>query len=401
MSNASAAVFDSGTYVWPSDQTITNQVIAIVSSVATNANIAIWDFEPEELRPWKPSELHYFQIVSAAIHGSDPTNRPIYDYQPNNRDISTLTNFAAYENICTKGMYVSTITDDLGNSCMTNRIWAHWSMDQELGAIAAGNISAVPWIHLWMAADPPAGYTATDITNWCRHDAYMGLIEGGKGIEVWSGFEGRSGFADTNFYAYLKGYLSVARDLNGPGPLRLAPVFLFGQKQTTVSLTVNSGPNPLTLYYDSVTNNYPPVTYLATVYAGTNYLFMVNSAAQSVTATFSGVPLLNHVDLFAGATDATPGGLFQVTLPAYGVKAFQFAAPPSPVFAQAAMTNLVLTLGGTGPTGWNFVLQATTNLMPGAVWTPVATNAAGASTFNFTNLQTTNYPRRYYRVSTE
>src|SRR5208282_838610 len=83
MSNANAAVFDSGTYVWPSDATITNQVAAIVSAVQTNAGIAIWDFEPEELRPWKTNELHYFQIVSAAIHASDPTNRPVYNYQPN------------------------------------------------------------------------------------------------------------------------------------------------------------------------------------------------------------------------------------------------------------------------------------------------------------------------------
>src|SRR5208282_4606945 len=146
------AVFDSGTYVWPSDATITNQVAAIVSAVQTNAGIAIWDFEPEELRPWKTNELHYFQIVSAAIHASDPTNRPVYNYQPNNRDAATLSTIVPYEDICTKGMYVTTITDDLGNSCMTNRIWARWTMEQELGAIAASNTLAVPWIHLWMAA---------------------------------------------------------------------------------------------------------------------------------------------------------------------------------------------------------------------------------------------------------
>jgi len=328
MSNASAAVFDSTNWVWPSDAIITNQVAAIIAAVQTNANIALWDFQPEELRPWKTNELHYFQIVCAAIHASDPTNRPVYNYQPNDRDVSTLTNFAACEDICTKGMYVSANVDDLGNTLVTNRIWARWSMDQELGAIAAANTNAPPWIHLWMGADPPAGFTTTDITNWCRHDAYMGLIKGGKGVEIWSGSEGRTGFADTNFYAYLNGYLSVAKDLNGA--LGLAPVFLYGQAQSNVTMAIIGGPATQTLYYDSVTNIYPSITYRSIVSSGTNYLFMVNSAQQAVTATFSGLPAVARLDLFAGTNAPTPGGSFSITLPPLVVKAFQsFDHPPS------------------------------------------------------------------------
>jgi hypothetical protein len=224
----------------------------------------------------------------------------------------------------------------------------------------------------------------------------MGLIMGGKGIEIFSGSQGRSGFANTNFYAYVNGYLTVARDLNGP--LNLAPVFLFGRKQTNVSLAIDSGPASLQLAYDSIVTNYPPITYLATVYAGTNYLFMVNSAGQSVTATFSGVPLQTREDLFVAGTSATPGGPFSVTLPAYGVKAFRFAAAPPPVITQAVMTNGTFTLGGTGTPGWNYVLQTTPNPAPPALWTPVATNPVGNGVFNFTEPRPFNSPARFYRV---
>lgn len=313
---------DSPSFVWPSDQTISNEVAAIVNAVETNANIAIWDVEPEELRYYKPQEVNYMRVVYTAIHANDSSNRPVTLYQQNNRTASQLGVLMTNLDLCMKGTYVNSITDDIGGGCITNRIWARWSMQQEVDACKLYNTNAKPWVALYMAEDPPAGFTTQDITNWCRHDAYMGLIMGGKGIQMWSGFRGRAGFSDTYFDAYLGGYLSVAKELNGA--LGLAPVFLFGDVQTNVSMVITNGPTTQHLEYASQAYDYPSVTYRTLLRDGTNYLFMVNSAEQAVTATFNGLPHTDRVDLFAGTNTPTPGGTFSITLPRLGVRAFRF-----------------------------------------------------------------------------
>jgi hypothetical protein len=311
--------FDKPGFVWPSDATISNEVAAIVNEVKTSPHIAMWDIAPEELRSWKPEQLHYLKLVAAVIHANDPLQRPAYMYECNNRGAGSLATALACEDVCVKGNYVNAIDDGVFTH---HRIWARWSMDQELGAVARGNPSAAPWIVLWMAGDPaPADFDL--IPAWCRHDAYLGLIMGGKGVFVWSAARKRAGFSERGFQAYFDGYLSVARDLNGP--LNLAPVFLFGKKNPATAMTITAGPKQLELIYQKTTNSYPPVSYLSTSLAGTNYLFMVNSAEEPVTATFSGLPAANREDLFAGGSAPTLGGSFSITMPALGVKAFQFA----------------------------------------------------------------------------
>ncbi len=325
-------------FVWPSDQTISNEVLAILNPVKTNANIAMWDLEPEELRYWRAPELHYLALVSSIVRSNDPLRRPVYMYEPNHRLATDLTNTVVYQDACAKGCYVNSVDPNY----RTNRIWARWSMEQELGAIAMANRSAVPWIVLWMAADPPPGDFGL-ITNWCRHDAYMGLIMGGKGIQIWSGWRGRAGFSDTNFQAYLDGYLTVARDLNGP--LNLGPVFLHGQPRTNVTMAITVGPTTLQTIYRGATNAYPSLTWLNAVLAGTNYLFVVNSGAEPVTASFGNLPRTARLDLFAGATNATPGGAFSVTMAGLAVKAFRFALNTAPAFRSGSLSAPAATAG--------------------------------------------------------
>jgi autotransporter-associated beta strand protein len=352
--------FDDPNFVWPSDQTISNETLAIIQGVRSNLNIGMWDVEPEELRCWKPKELHFLALVSSLIHSNDPYHRPLYMYEPNNRTASQLAQTVVYQDLCGKGMYVN--MEDTNYE--TSRIWARWSMEQELGAIARGNTSAVPAIVTWMAADPPPGDYGL-ITNWCRHDLYMGLVMGGKAIRIWSGYRGRTGFSDANFQAYFNGYLTVARELNGP--LCLAPVFLHGQPQSNVNMTVTSGPATLSTVFNGTTNVYPPITYLGTTFGGTNYLFIVNSSAQPVTACFSGLPATTRTNLFIGGTAVTPGGTFTLTVPGLTVEAFQFAntAPPPPPLLSLQLGsgtngNPVLVL--SWPPGYSdYTLQGQTN----------------------------------------
>ena len=62
------------------------------------------------------------------------------------------------------------------------------------------------------------------------------------------------------------------------------------------------------------------------------------------------------------------------------------------------------TVGGifqfeiTGPTNLSIVVQTCTNLT-NPVWIPLATNALSNGTNYFSDLQWTNYPSRFYRLS--
>jgi len=391
-------VRDAPGFVWPSNTTISNEVAAIVNSVKTNAAIAMWDIAPEEMRYYVPEDVNYLRVVYAAIHANDSSNRPVYMYMQNNRTAAQLGVTMTNMDIMLKGTYVNSITDEAGVACFTNRIWARWSMKQAVDACKLYNTNAKPWIGLWMAADPPAGYTITSVTNWCRHDAYMGLIMGGKGIQIWSGFRGRAGFSDTYFDAYLGGYLSVANELNGP--LKLAPVFLYGEQQTNVTMNITSGPATQHLEYAGTINNYPSITFSSLAHNGTNYLFMVNSAEQSVTATFSNVPVAVRTDLFTGTNAATPGGVFNITLPPLAVRAFQFASVSNipPTFT----TNLFVLSNATVGSAYAGTLASnatdpdpgdtlTFSKVSGPAWLNVATNGAFTGTPGFADYATNSF----------
>ncbi|VGO14077.1 hypothetical protein PDESU_02634 [Pontiella desulfatans] len=303
-------------FVWPSDETLIAETKAVVSAVMHNPNISMWDLVPEELRYWRSNEMNFIEIVSEVIRQTDPYGRPVMMYEPNHRNATALAVTVPYQDICASGTYISTTSP-----FRHNRIWARWSMEQELGAIAAANTNAVPWIMLWMAVDAMDGEEHW-INDWCRHDAYMGLIMGGKGISIWSGWRPRSSWTN-DFQAYFDGYLSVAADLNLDK--NFAPVFMDGTEATGVTYSITAGPAELELVYPAgVTNTYPPVTYTLREYLGQQYLFAVNSATQAVTVTFSGVPDAMRTDLFQGLENSTPGGSFSKTFAPYEVTAFRF-----------------------------------------------------------------------------
>ena len=305
-------------FVWPSDATITADAIAAVMAARDNTNIVMWDLHPEEVLYYDAQEVHYLELVSAVVHAYDPYNRPLMMYEQNNRTVAALSVTLPYQDICAKGTYVQAVNS---GEFKNNRIWARWSMEQELGAIAATNTNAVPWVMLWMAADAAEGEEHL-IEDWCRHDAYMGLIMGGKGISIWSGWRPRAGF-ENDFQAYFDGYLSVAADLNLGR--NFAPVFLYGAAVTGVTHNVTAGPTALELVYPAdVTNSYPPVTYTLLQYLDQQYLFAVNSATQAVTLTFSGVPDAPRTDLFQGVETPASGGSFSVAFDPYEVVAFRF-----------------------------------------------------------------------------
>jgi hypothetical protein len=54
-----------------------------------------------------------------------------------------------------------------------------------------------------------------------------------------------------------------------------------------------------------------------------------------------------------------------------------------------------------GIPGYSYLIEATTNLTPTIVWTILSTNTAGTNgLFQYNDLDSTNYPTRYYRTAT-
>jgi len=72
---------------------------------------------------------------------------------------------------------------------------------------------------------------------------------------------------------------------------------------------------------------------------------------------------------------------------------------PSGVKISGNSTNGVMGIGGIGLPGSSYVLEATTNLVPVIIWTPLATNTANTSgVFQFSDPNTAVHPQRFYRI---
>ena len=114
----------------------------------------------------------------------------------------------------------------------------------------------------------------------------------------------------------------------------------------------------------------------------------------------------NSTLLLAAVTAAAAGNYSVVVTNLYGratnVSAVTVSLPVPPVFSGAGILNGGgFALTGTGTAGQAYVLLGATNLTPPVVWLPLATNAADTNgSFNFNDPQATNWPQRYYRLTT-
>ena len=76
--------------------------------------------------------------------------------------------------------------------------------------------------------------------------------------------------------------------------------------------------------------------------------------------------------------------------------------PPPPQFTQISMTgDGNFTLSGTGPNDQGYRILTATNLaLPFSNWTAIVTGVFGGGVFQFTDLESTNRPTRFYNVVT-
>lgn len=281
-------------HVLPSDDEITATLTAQVRAVADRPEIAVWYLTPEELRYWRQDEIRYLQVATDAIRAADPQQRPVMLYEPNHRDAGALSKTLAYLDFSSKGMYANS------TGHQDSRAWIRWGVEQELQAIAAVKPEATSFAVLWMAADPKPEEAAL-IPRWTRHDVYLSLVSGAKGIVIWSGFR-RANFS--TFDAYLNGYAAAAQELNGPSGL--GRVFLFGERRTDLRVEVVAGPEEQAVRVGETELSYPTVSWLDAALGTDRYLFLVNSASEAVRVKVTGFPAGDWTkqDLFAGEATA-------------------------------------------------------------------------------------------------
>jgi len=301
---------------------VAQRVTAAVKAVSDDSTIAWWYLEPEELRSWKPNEMLYLETVSNAIRNADPLKRPIWMYEQNHRDAKGLLPLLKYLDVCGKGAYVNYAHQ------RESRIWVRWTLEQEVKASReAERRGVIPILVPEMFEQPPAG-TEFLVPTWVRHDVYLGLVFGAKGIVVYS-MAPRQGFSAHE--DYYTAYAKAAREITGEQGF--GQVFLFGETRDDLRIEVTGGPRTI-MQADTFgaglgrSLEYPSIAFYNAAYGKDRYLFVVNSANEAVKIRVSGLPPVRVViqDLFDKSNQTiVESGQFDSSFKPLEVKGWLFA----------------------------------------------------------------------------
>ena len=119
------------------------------------------------------------------------------------------------------------------------------------------------------------------------------------------------------------------------------------------------------------------------------------------------IPGATNATLLLTAVTATATGNYNVTVTNLYGKATNFGlvtvlAPVPPVLSSGGILNgSGFALSGTGTAGQAYILQVAANLNLPVVWVPLLTNSADPNgVINFIDPQATNWPQRFYRLTT-
>jgi hypothetical protein len=301
----------------PNWNAIVADIKAIVKKNASNSNIAWWTLAPEELRYWQKNEYTYLKKAVKAIHEADPQKRPVYMYSPGHRNGKALSKVTKYLDIIGKGCYTNY------SSQKKTRIWVRWTMEQELQAIKiAGRKNVVPLLVPEMFQEPKPEEVAL-IPKWVRHDTYLGLVSGAKGVLIFSLWP-RAKFP--SHPVYLNAYCKVASEINGKP--QLGQVFLFGEKRNDLKMNIVAGAKTASCEMrlrKVQTFTYPSISFANLAYKKARYLIAVNSLNQNVSAEFTGFPdKIKASNAFNGAKAVAPAsGKLKIAFKPYEVVALK------------------------------------------------------------------------------
>lgn len=306
------------------------EILHQLKAFSSFKQIVWWAVKPEELRPWRADEMNYLRIVCEVIRQNDPRHRPIYLYNPNHRDAASLAPVARFVDAVGKGCYVNIV------GRKRDRAWVRWSVEQELEAIkTARGGNGIPLLNPELCADPAPGEDR-EIRDWVRHDVYLGLASGAKGVVIWSLYPRKE--VQRTWKLWYDAYAECARELNGPR--RLSQVFLFGERRSDlkVKLVKGEGSTQVTLGGEAEPTttseqeraarkvHLPAWTSAEFACGDSRWLFLINSANSPAEFSIGGWPKGSLAeDAFSGrliplAVDAPQ----TINLPAYGVVGIRF-----------------------------------------------------------------------------
>lgn len=316
------------------ESALRSNVAAEVRALAPLKEIVWWAVQPEELRCWRANEMKYFEIVCDTIRANDPLKRPLFHYNPNNRTKDTLLPIVKQVDVVGKGCYVNS------SGKKRDRAWVGWSVEQEVEAIkAGGRPDAIPIVMPELCKDPEPG-EEKEIRDWVRHDVYLGMVKGAKGLLLWSLFKRRE--VSKTWSLWYDAYAECGRELNGESAL--AQVFLFGaEPAATLEVKLVKGSALADVKLGGEAGGEAVTTTGAErrerelrmaswtageyVYGGAHWLFLINSANDPATFEIAGWPSASRAeDAFTSRPLALHVPL-RMALPAYGIAAVRFIAP--------------------------------------------------------------------------
>ena len=293
------------------ENTALEALIAEVQTESRQPGLAIWYLANEEPRFWRPDEMRWLDQSTNAIKTYDPGERPIMVYEPNHRIAAELAKTAVYVDAVAKGSYANLV------GMKSQRIWVRWSTEQVVEASESSD--SVPIAVLLMYRDQESAADIAAIRDRTRHDVFLSLMSGAKGILIYSGHNSRPGF-ERDFRAFYDGYASAARDLNLDK--NLAEIFLFGEDRTSPVIDIVDGPTTLSFDFRDETHTYPSVSSLAKSIHGRTFLFLVNSANQPVSVNIGGLPGVAVIQDFLDDSPVSAQELSGLVLPAYAFRVF-------------------------------------------------------------------------------
>jgi len=279
------------------EQFLTNPIL--------NRAVSCWAIAPEELRCWIKAELDYERAFLKAANDFDPKHRPEFMYEPNNRTAERLLQTGPGQGFVLEGTYVRGYGWDVRRSVRIN-----WAMDQMTSAAAKDGRVVVPALELSQdipeltARDLEAQPAARErLRRLLRHDVYLVLARGARGIQVWSLFHSRPKL--TTYLQLLEGYGEVFRELTAP-PLNLQEPILFGERRQDIELKIVKGPATLGIAQgrgsggaeleavegkiNVAGQSWPTVRLANIAYGHERLLILVNSATQPVRVRLKGIP---------------------------------------------------------------------------------------------------------------
>lgn len=279
-------------------------------------SVGWWYLTPEELRYWRKNEYKYLQLAYKTIKETDPQKRPVWMYIPGHYAEKALEKYVPYQDILGKGMYTNY------SGFKTDRVWCRWTIEAEVNAIKAVPGSKCIPIAVPEMFQEPKPEEVKLIPAWVRHDTYLSLVSGAKGVVIFSLWPRAKFPSHGKYYAE---YAKIAGELCGE--LNLGQVFLFGKKCDDIKAKITAGPSTISMQVNRKDETLPSLAWLDASLDGKRYLIAVNSANEALKVDFSGLPKagIKVKDIIGGnVITSTSNGGFALELKPLEVKCMIF-----------------------------------------------------------------------------